>query len=286
MNRRALMRRRLAKGLTSIDDAVACIAQLEPWAALQADALTVQRGNSLAVDVVTLQAKAGQWLSIVGPNGAGKSSLLMALAGLWPMSSGEVQLLGQPLGKWSVRERAMRLAWMGQTLAHDEALSVNDVAALGRLPHHGWLGWPAHTASDRAAIEQALQDTDMLALRHRRLQALSGGERQRAHLARALATQAPVLLLDEPSAHLDAPHQRLLANVLRAQARRGCTVLSVLHELPLALAADRIAVMQAGQLLACGEVDDAGVHRAIELVFAQAVRIVRVDGCWTAVPNY
>ena len=109
---------------------------------------------------------------------------------------------------------------------------------------------------------------------------------QRAHLARALATQAPVLLLDEPSAHLDAPHQRLLAQVLRTQVQRGCAVVSVLHELPLALAADRIAVMQSGALLACGEAADPAVHRAIETVFAQAVRIAQVDGRWTAVPCY
>ena len=131
-----------------------------------------------------------------------------------------------------------------------------------------------------------MQDTDLLALRQRTLQALSGGERQRAHLARVLATQASVLLLDEPSAHLDAPHQRLLAQVLRTQAQRGCAVVSVVHELPLALAADRIAVMQSGTLLACGDAGEPAVHRAIETVFAQAVRIVLVEGRWTALPCY
>ena len=182
--------------------------------------------------------------------------------------------------------RQVLLAWLGQSLPGDEALSVDDAVALGRLPHQGWLGWPASSAADREAIAQALHDTDLLPLRQRALRALSGGERQRAHLARALATQAPVLLLDEPSAHLDAPHQRLLAQVLRAQAQRGCAVVSVLHELPLALAADRIAVMQSGALLACGDASDAQVHRAIETVFAQAVRIAQVDGRWTALPCY
>jgi ABC-type cobalamin/Fe3+-siderophores transport system ATPase subunit len=253
---------------------------------LQARDLSVHRGQTTVVRGVNLAAHAGQWLAIVGPNGAGKSSLLQALAGLWPAASGEVLLHGQNASQVSARERARQLAWMGQTPPGDEALSVDDTVALGRLPHQGWLGWPAHSAADREAIEQALQDTDLLALRHRALQALSGGERQRAHLARALATQAPVLLLDEPSAHLDAPHQRLLAQVLRAQAQRGRAVVSVLHELPLALAADRIAVMQSGALLACGDAGDARVHRAIETVFAQAVRIAQVDGRWTALPCY
>lgn len=253
---------------------------------LQARDLSVQRGQATVVRGVSLAAHAGQWLAIVGPNGAGKSSLLQALAGLWPVASGEVLLQGQSGPQVSARQRARQLAWMGQTPPGDEALSVDDTVALGRLPHQGWWGWPAHSAADREAIEQALQDTDLLALRHRALQALSGGERQRAHLARALATQAPVLLLDEPSAHLDAPHQRLLAQVLRTQAQRGCAVVSVLHELPLALAADRIAVMQSGALLACGDAGDALVHRAIETVFAQAVRIAQVDGRWTALPCY
>ena len=253
---------------------------------LEARDLSVQRGQATVVRGVSLAAHAGQWLAIVGPNGAGKSSLLQALAGLWPATSGEVLLQGQILSQVSARERARQLAWMGQTLPGDEALSVDDTVALGRLPHQGWWGWPAHSAADRDAIEQALQDTDLLALRHRALLALSGGERQRVHLARALATQAPVLLLDEPSAHLDAPHQRLLAQVLRQQAQRGCAVVSVLHELPLTLAADRIAVMQSGELLACGDAGDAHVHRAIETVFAQAVRIAQVDGRWTALPCY
>lgn len=253
---------------------------------LQARDLSVQRGQATVVRGVSLAAHAGQWLAIVGPNGAGKSSLLQALAGLWPVASGEVLLQGQSGPQVSARQRARQLAWMGQTPPGDEALSVDDTVALGRLPHQGWWGWPAHSAADREAIEQALQDTDLLALRHRALQALSGGERQRVHLARALATQAPVLLLDEPSAHLDAPHQRLLAQVLRTQAQRGRAVVSVLHELPLALAADRIAVMQSGVLLACGDAGEPAVHRAIETVFAQAVRIAQVGGRWTALPCY
>lgn len=261
-----------------------------PPAVLQARALGVQRGAARVLHGVDLDVHAGQWLAIVGPNGAGKSSLLQALSGWWPCATGEVRLMGRPLGQWPAPRRARTLAWMGQSPAlsegEGEALSVDDTVGLGRLPHQGWWDWPARSAADREAIAQALRDADMLALRDRPLQALSGGERQRAHLARALATQAPVLLLDEPASHLDAPHQRLLAGVLRGQAQRGHAVVSVLHELSLALAADRIAVLQSGRLLACGPADDAQVHRAIEAVFDHAVRIARVDDRWTAVPCF
>lgn len=255
-------------------------------ALLSADGLSVCRGPSVVVSDVSLKVRAGEWLAIVGSNGAGKSSLLMTLAGLWPAAVGTVSLQERPLRQWSPRERARHIAWLGQDAPQDEALSVADVVALGRMPHQGWWGWPAQSAADQRAIAQALSDADLLSLRDRPLRALSGGERQRAHLARALATEASVLLLDEPSAHLDAPHQRLLAGVLRAQAQRGHAVVSVLHELPLAMAADRIAVMQSGQLLACGAAGDALVHRAIETVFAQAVRIAPVDGRWAVLPCY
>jgi iron complex transport system ATP-binding protein len=253
---------------------------------LVAHGLSVCRGTSVVVSDASLSVQAGEWLAIVGPNGAGKSSLLMTLAGLWPAAAGSVSLRGQPLSRWSPSERARHIAWMGQALPDDEALSVAEAVALGRMPYQGWWGWPSPSAADQRATEQALCDADLQALRDRPLRALSGGERQRAHLARALATQAPVLLLDEPSAHLDAPHQRLLAGVLRTQAERGQAVVSVLHELPLAMAADRIAVMQSGRLLACGAAGDALVHRAIEAVFAQAVRIVPIDGRWAVLPCY
>jgi len=253
---------------------------------LRCEGLCVRRGDAQVVNHVDLSAHAGQWLAVVGPNGAGKSSLLQALAGLWPAASGEVWLMGTALSHWPATERARRLAWLGQSLPDDADLTVADLVALGRLPHQGWLGWPRQSTSDLSAIEQALADADLLALRDRRMPALSGGERQRAHLARALATQAPVLLLDEPAAHLDAPHQRVLAGILRAQAGLGRAVVSVVHELPLALAADRIAVMQSGSMLVCGDARDPTVHRAIESVFDDAIRIVQVEGRWTPVPTY
>jgi iron complex transport system ATP-binding protein len=254
--------------------------------ALDAKRVSASHGGTQVLFHVDLPARAGEWLAIVGPNGAGKSTLLRCLSGLMPTAGGEVMLQGQPLHQWPGRARAQHLAWLGQDVSGDPAMAVRDVVALGRLPHQGWLGLAGMRAADLGAVSQAMQDTDTTWAADRRMSALSGGERQRVLLARALAVQAPVMLLDEPVSHLDAPHQRLLARVLRREADKGRCVISVLHELPLALAADRLAVMQAGRIVAHGHRDDPQVHRAIEQVFDQAVTIVRADARWVVLPNF
>lgn len=257
-----------------------------PVCALQAEGVCVGYGAQQVLHEASLQAQAGEWLSIVGPNGAGKSTLLRCLAGLMPVPRGQVSLRGQPLAQWPSRLRARTVAWLGQDVAGDPAMSVYDTVALGRLPYQGWLGLRGMTAGDHDAVKQALVDTDMAWAASRPMAALSGGERQRVNLARALAVRAAIMLLDEPVSHLDAPHQRLLAQVMRREASQGVCVISVLHELPLALAADKLAVMQAGRVIASGGRDDPMVHRAVEQVFDQAVSISQVNGRWTALPTY
>lgn len=254
--------------------------------ALEARELSAGHGPVPVVHEVSLTARSGEWLAIVGPNGAGKSTLLHSLAGLIPLQSGVVRLQGQPLQQWPGRARARHLAWLGQSEEGDPAMRVRDVVALGRVPHQGWLGLSGMRAADLGAVDQALRDTDTEWAAERTLSALSGGERQRVHLARALAVQAPVMLLDEPVSHLDAPHQRRLAQVLRREAGKGRCVVSVLHELPLALLADRIAVMDAGRVRMLGSRDDPAVHRAIEQVFDQAVTIARTLDRWVVLPNF
>lgn len=254
--------------------------------AIEARRVCASHGSMQVLFDVDLPAHAGEWLSVVGPNGAGKSTLLRCLSGLLPPQSGELMLQGRALHQWPARARAQHLAWLGQDAEGDPAMTVRDVVALGRLPHQGWLGLSGMRAADLGAVSQALQDTDTQWAADRRMSALSGGERQRVLLARSLAVQAPVMLLDEPVSHLDAPHQRLLARVLRREADKGRCVISVLHELPLALAADSLAVMQAGQIVAHGHRDDPQVHRAIEQVFDQAVTIVRADQRWVVLPSF
>lgn len=250
---------------------------------LQTQHLSAERGGHQVLHDVNMAAYAGQWLAIVGPNGAGKSTLLRCLAGLLAPTQGRVHSPGAK-GPGSLAW-ARQIAWLGQDPVGDDTMTVLDTVALGRLPHRGWLGWGALSAADQAAIAQALQDTDMTWAAERTLVALSGGERQRVSLARALAVQAPVMLLDEPVAHLDAPHQRLVTQVMRREAAQGRCIISVLHELPLALAADAIVVMQAGRVVAQGSRDDPAIHQAIEAVFDHAVAITRAQERWVAIPQ-
>ncbi|MBC7435313.1 MAG: ABC transporter ATP-binding protein, partial [Bdellovibrionales bacterium] len=164
-------------------------------AALRARGLHVSLGHAEVLHGIDLQLAAGRWTSIVGPNGAGKSTLLKALAGLLT-HHGEVHLLGQPLASLRHRQRAQRMSWLGQSEGAADDLTAYDVAMLGRLPHQAWLAAPSE--ADHAAVRDALQATQAWDWRDRPLGQLSGGERQRVLLARALAVQAQVLLMDEP----------------------------------------------------------------------------------------
>jgi iron complex transport system ATP-binding protein len=252
---------------------------------LQARALNVSLGGTRVLHSVAVDLPPGTWCAIVGPNGAGKSTLLRALAGLVEPDTGDVHLLERPLHAWSPRERAQRLAWLAQQASEAAAeLTVRDVVALGRLPHLGLLGTPGPV--DEAAVQQAMALTECAAWAERALGELSGGERQRALLARALAVQAPLLLLDEPTTHLDPPHQVALVRLLQRLAQReGVTVLSVLHDLSLALQADRLLVMADGRVRADGAPQDERVRTALVAVFHGAIRIERLDGHWLAVPE-
>lgn len=234
---------------------------------------------------IDLALPAGRWTSIVGPNGAGKSTLLRALAGLHRVQ-GQIRLWGRPLAAWPPRERARTLAWLGQGGAAEggaEDLSVLDVALLGRLPHQGWLSEPS--ADDWAAVERALRQTGAWEYRERRLGALSGGERQRVLLARLLAVEARVLLMDEPLANLDAPHQADWVALVRELAAQGCAVVSVLHELSLALLADHLVVLHEGRVRYAGAPTTDGARDALSDVFGHRLAFHEWDGHWVALPR-
>lgn len=253
--------------------------------AISACQISASIGNRLILQGIDLQLPAGRWTSIVGPNGAGKSTLLKVLAGLLPGASvqGEVQLLGRPLAQIPARERARQLAWLGQNEGSADDLSSYDVAMLGRLPHQAWLASPS--AADHAAVEQALRTTQAWDWRHRPLSQLSGGERQRVLLARALAVQAQVLLMDEPLANLDPPHQADWLLLVRALVAEGKTVVSVLHEVSMALQADHVAVLARGRIVHHGAAADPDTHRAVERVFDHRIAIHSVAGQWMALPR-
>ena len=250
--------------------------------ALQAEGVRVTLGGVEVLHGVDLALPAGRWTTVVGPNGAGKSTLLKALARLLP-HQGRVRMLERDAAAWSHRERARTLAWLGQNEGGAEDLLARDVVMLGRLPHQPWLG--AAGARDHAAVQEAMQETQCWDWRHRPLGSLSGGERQRVLLARALAVQAPLLLMDEPLANLDPPHQSDWLRIVRRHVGRGGTALTVLHEITMALHADEMVVMDAGQVLHQGRCTDGGTHRALEQVFQRRIGIHSLAGQWVALPN-
>ena len=175
------------------------------------------------------------------------------------------------------------MAWLGQNESAADDLTTYDVAMLGRLPHQPWLSAPS--AADHAAVEHALRTTQAWDWRQRPLGALSGGERQRVLLARALAVQAPVLLMDEPLANLDPPHQTDWLALVRQLVQTGTTVISVLHEISVALHADDVLILQQGCVLHHGPCDAPAAHRALEHVFDHRIAIHPLAGQWVALPR-
>jgi len=238
---------------------------------LKTDDVSLLRGRRTVVNQVSVTLYSGQWVAVVGPNGAGKSSLLSLMAGLVKAHSGSIELAGRKLHDWSGRERARRMAWLAQQGESEGDIAARDVVALGRIPHHGLLGVP--DVKDTQAVEAAMAETACLQLGHRRLGELSGGERQRVLLARALAVESDVLLLDEPTTHLDAPHQSALIRSVDQRARSGVAIAVVLHDLTLALSAHRVWLMNEGQLLIDAKSDDPALHAALIDVFDGAIAI-------------
>jgi iron complex transport system ATP-binding protein len=208
--------------------------------------------------------------------------LLKALAGLLP-HSGQVLWQGQPLASLTRQQKALQLSWLGQGEASTLDLRVWDVAMLGRMPHQSWLAAPS--AQDAQMVEAALKATQAWEWRERTLGELSGGERQRVLLARVMAGNAPTLLMDEPLANLDPPHQVDWLEQVHCLLAQGTTVVSVLHEIGMALHADDIVVMREGRVVHHGAGRDADTHVAIEDVFGQRIRIHALDGQWVVLPR-
>jgi len=255
--------------------------------AIRADSVSARLGNEPVLRDISFQLPHGRWTAVVGPNGAGKSTLLRVLAGLLP-HTGRIDLLGQPLASRQPRERARLVSWLGQSgtgLADSSAddMTVYDLAMLGRLPHQDWLASPSE--ADRAAVECALRSTHAWDWRGRALGQLSGGERQRVLLARALAVEAEVLLMDEPLANLDPPHQTDWLQMVRSLVAGGKTVVSVLHEISFALQADEVMIMAQGRLQHQGRAAHALTHRALEQVFGDRISVHSVAGQWVSLPS-
>ena len=240
---------------------------------LAARSLTVRLGGTEVLAGLSGELGPG-WTAIVGPNGAGKSTLLRTLAGLERPAAGQVLLDGQPLAALTTGVRARRLGWLAQQGDITGELTVRETVELGRLPHLGLLGTPGR--ADAAAVDHAMALTECRPWSERLLTELSGGERQRVLVARVLATEAPILLLDEPTTHLDPPHQVALGRLFARLARdpdQPRAIVTVLHDLAIALQADRVLVLERGRLVADGPPTAATVQRTLERVFDEAIRI-------------
>ncbi|WP_370657409.1 metal ABC transporter ATP-binding protein [Deinococcus sp. KNUC1210] len=194
---------------------------------MRVEHLTVRYGAQVALEDASASFQAGQFSAVIGPNGAGKSTLLKTVLGLVEASSGSVSVNG--LG--SLRSASAYVPQQ-QTLDWAFPVTVWDVAMMGRTARLGWLRGPRR--ADRDIVAAALEQTEVSDLRHRPIQALSGGQRQRVLLARMLARQAQVLLLDEPLTGVDAATQEKIMRLLQEQARRGCIVAMVTHDLEAA----------------------------------------------------
>jgi iron complex transport system ATP-binding protein len=232
---------------------------------LDAARLGVVRAGRPVLDLEGIVLRAGEILAVVGANGAGKSTLLAALAGLVPCE-GEVRLGGAPLAALSAGARAKRIGWLAQRGGAVWPLTIMEIVALGRLPHGRTI--EHFTATDHAALARALALTGLEGLSERRFDTLSGGERARALVARALAVEADLLLVDEPVAALDPYHQIAVMGALKVEAARGAGVIAVLHDMTLAARfADRVLVLREGRATAFGPPREALTAAALARAF-------------------
>ena len=216
------------------------------------ECLNVRYGAQEAVYALTDQVRPGEWLCLIGPNGAGKSSVLRAVAGLVPYR-GVITVDGAPLSARSPRRRAAVVAYVPQSPLMPDDMTGLEYVLLGRNPYIGYFG--TETKHDRALVADVLQRLDLDEFATRRLGTLSGGERQRLVIGRAVAQEAPILLLDEPTSALDIGHQQqALELVDRLRRDHGLTVVSAMHDLTLAgLYADRLTLLHQGHVVASGD---------------------------------
>lgn len=225
-----------------------------------------------------LTLRSGEVVAVVGPNGAGKSTLVRAFAGLLAPTEGRVTLDGEDVRALSRRQIARRIAVVPQATETLFPFSVREIVALGRTARLGLLGTPS--ADDVRAVEGALAELELGPLAERRVDELSGGERQRAVLAMALAQETDVLLLDEPTVHLDPAHQRATLALVRSLAqRRGLVVAAVLHDLNLAAAmCTRMVALAEGRVARDGSPDEVLEPCTVARVFGDGLVVARHDG--------
>jgi iron complex transport system ATP-binding protein len=246
----------------------------------------VRYGKRVVVDGFSATVAAGEWLGVIGPNGAGKSSLLRAVVGL-VATSGTIRLGEQPLADVSARRRAQLIAYVPQEPLLPSDMTGFEYVLLGRAPYVSYFG--SETRHDREVAAAVLDRLDLVAFADRPLGELSGGERQRLVIARALATEAPVLLLDEPTSALDIGHQQQALDLV-AELRAGglhLTVISAMHDLTLAgMYADRLILLHEGRTVSVGSAQEVLTETHLAAYYGVRARVTKSDdGTVVVVPR-
>lgn len=232
---------------------------------------------------VDLDIPAGEFTVLVGPNGSGKTTLLRCLGGLLAPVSGEILIRGAPISLLGVRERARLAAYVPQMEAPVPGYTVRQTVWAGRFARLGWFA--PGTPEDDRAVAAALAAVGLGGDAERPASELSGGEYRRLLIARALAQETPVLLLDEPEAHLDAGHQAEILGMLKRLARGGAAVAATIHDLNLAsLWADRIGILTGGRVSSTGSPQETLSEEAVETAYRAG--LIRMDHPRTGRPQY
>jgi iron complex transport system ATP-binding protein len=240
------------------------------------DTVTVRFDGTEAVRGLSLEVAAGEWVMLIGPNGAGKTSALRALCGLLPFE-GAASIDGRDVRAFGRRELAQLVAFVPQNPAAPHELTVAEYVLLGRTPHLGYLA--VEGRRDRGAVARALERLDLLPFAERGLGSLSGGELQRAVLARALAQEAPILLLDEPTTSLDLGRQQQALELVDSLRRDGLTVLSTMHDLTLAgQYADRLVLLDRGAVAVEGPPREVLSPENLAAHYGASVHVVHENG--------
>lgn len=222
------------------------------WSGLIVENISVRRGNRTILDHVNVRVAPGQFLSIVGPNGSGKSSLLRVLAGIWKPGDGSIRIGGKNLSEFGRRELAQYIAFVPQDTRMDFAFTIEEIVAMGRHPRRG--RFERATAEDGRAIDTAIQSCDIGHLRGRFVTTLSGGERQRVALARSLAVDPEIILLDEPTASLDVQHGLEILDLCQSLSRAGKSIVFATHDLnAVARYATQVLLIESGRIAYSGD---------------------------------
>jgi iron complex transport system ATP-binding protein len=239
---------------------------------------SVERGGRLILRDASIAVSPGELVVLVGPNGSGKSTMLRVLAGLWTVKSGSVELDGTPMQSIARNEAARRIAFVPQDTQIEFAFTVAEILAMGRYPHRG--RFAPETKADRIAIDEAAVLCDVSHLFERTIDTLSGGERQRVLIARSLAIEPEIILLDEPTANLDIEHAIEILELCRSLAERGKAVVLASHDLnSVAQQATRVALLRAGSIVAVGPREEVLTAEALAQTFrVDARRVAAPDG--------